>query len=128
MDSFKRFDEEKLPEKECFYRSTKKGTTDDNDEIDGDISEEKYLTCKKIWEKFDLKNMSDYRDHYLKKYVLLLADVFEKFIDTCLKFYRLDLCHYFSSPGSSWDTMLKMSGVKLEKISDIDMHYSLKKD
>ena len=75
-----------------------------------------------------MTNMVDYHDHYLKKDVSLLADVFEKFIDTCLKFYRLDPCHYFSSPGLSWDTMLKMSGVKLEKISDIDMYYSLKKD
>ena len=42
--------------------------------------------------------MGDYHDHYLKKDVLLLGDVFEKFIDTCLKFYGLDTCHYFSSP------------------------------
>ena len=47
--------------------------------------------------------MGDYHDHYLKKDALLLADVFEKFINTCLKFYKLDLCHYFSSPGLSWD-------------------------
>ena len=66
--------------------------------------------------------MGDYHNHYLKKDVLLLADVFEKFIDTCLKFYGLDPCHYFSSPGLSWDAMLKMTGVKLEKISDIDKY------
>ena len=33
-----------------------------------------------------MKNMVDYLDHYLKKDVLLLANVFEKFTDTCLKF------------------------------------------
>ena len=49
--------------------------------------------------------MSDYHDHYLKKDVLLLADVFEKFIDTSLKFYHLDPCHYFSSRGLSWVAM-----------------------
>ena len=65
--------------------------------------------------------MGHYHDHYLKKNVLLLADVFEKFIDTCLKFGKLDPCHYFSSPRLSWDAMLKMTGVKLEKISDIGM-------
>ena len=53
---------------------------------------------------------------------MLLADVFEKFIDTCLKFYRLDPCHYFSSARMSWDTMLKMTAVKLEKISNINMY------
>ena len=74
-----------------------------------------------------MKNMGDYHDHYLKKDVLLLADVFEKFIDTCLKFYKLDSCHYFSSPGLSWDAMLKMTGVKLEKISDIDKYLFIEK-
>ena len=49
---------------------------------------------------------------------MLLADAFEKFIDTCLKFYELDPCDYFSSPGLSWDVMLKMANVELEKISD----------
>ena len=49
-----------------------------------------------------MKHVADYPDHYLKK------DVFEKFIGTCLKFYGLDPCHYFSSPGLSWDAMLKM--------------------
>ena len=65
--------------------------------------------------------MADVHDHYLKKDVLLLADVFEKFIDTWLKFYELDPCHYFSSPGLSWDAMLKMTGIELEKSFDIDM-------
>ena len=52
---------------------------------------------------------------------------FEKFIDTCLKFYGLDHCHYFSSPGLSWDAMLKMTGVKLEKKSDIAKYLFIKK-
>ena len=63
--------------------------------------------------------MSDYHDHYLRKDVLLIDNAFEKFIGTCLKFYRLDPCHYFSSPGLSWDAMLKMTGVELKKNSDI---------
>ena len=75
-----------------------------------------------------MKNMGDYHDHYMKKDVLLSADVFGKFIDTCLKFYRLDPCHYFGSPGLSWDAMLKMTGVKLEKISDIDKYLFIEKD
>ena len=74
-----------------------------------------------------MKNMSDYHDHYLKKAVLLLACVFERFIGTCLKYYGLDPCHYFSSPGLSWDAMLKMTGIKLEKISDIDRYLFIKK-
>ena len=71
--------------------------------------------------------MGDYHDHYLKKDVLLLTDVFEKLIFTCLKYYELDPCHYFSSPGLSWDAMLKMTDVKLEKISDIDKYLLIEK-
>ena len=74
-----------------------------------------------------MKNMRDSHDHYLKIDVLLLADVFEKFIGTCLKYYELDPCHYFTSPGLSWYAMLKMTGVKLEKISNIDKYLFIEK-
>ena len=47
--------------------------------LDGHISVKDYLACKKTWDKFEMKNMGNYHDH--KKDVLLLADVFEKFID-----------------------------------------------
>ena len=84
------------------------------------------MTYEKIWDEFDIKDMGNYHDHYLKKDLLLLADVFEKFIDTCLKFYGLDPCHYFSCPGLSWEAMLKMTGVKLEKISLTSTYLSKK--
>ena len=45
--------------------------------------------------------MGDYHDLYLKADVLLLANVFENLIKTCLDYYELDSCHYFSSPGLS---------------------------
>ena len=61
------------------------------------MSVKDYLTCEKIWDKFEMKSMGNYHDHYFKKDVLLSADVFEKFIATCLKFHGLDPCHYFSS-------------------------------
>ena len=52
----------------------------------------------------------------------------KSFIGTCLKYYGLDPCHYFSSPGLSWDAMLKMTDVKLEKISDTDKYLFIEKD
>ena len=42
--------------------------------------------------------MGDYHDPYLKADVLLLTNVFEKFISTCLEYHGLDPCRYFSSP------------------------------
>ena len=71
--------------------------------------------------------MGDYHGHYFKKHVLLLADVFEKF-STSLKFQELDPCHYFSSPGLSWDAMLKMTGIKLEKYWTLASICLLEKD
>ena len=131
MNSFERFNEEKLPARKYFYSSTKDGKIGDDGKIsDGHISVKDYLTCEKIWDKFEMKNMGDYHDHYFKKDVLLSADVFEKFIATWLKFYGPDPCHYFSSPGLSWDAMLKMTGVKLKKylILTSTMRRNLKKD
>ena len=58
---------------------------------------------------------------------VFLVDVFEKFIDTHLKYYGLDPCNYFSCPGLSWDAMLKMTDIKLEKISDIDKYLFIEK-
>ena len=59
---------------------------------------------------------------YLETDVLLLVDVFEKIVETCLNYYSLDPSYYFSSPGLSWDAILKMTGIKLELISDVGMH------
>ena len=85
MNSFERFNEEKLPNRKYFYSSIKDGKIGDDGKIsEGHISVKDYLTCKKIWDKFYMKNMGDYHDRYFKKGVLLLA-VLEKFIDTCSK-------------------------------------------
>ena len=118
-----RFGEEKLSDKQCFYSSVKNGTTSDSGEkLDGHISDKDYLTCKKVLNEFNMKNMGDYHDHYLKKDVLLLADVFEKFIDTCSKSYELDPCNYFSFPGLNWDAILKITGMRLGKIVKINIY------
>ena len=107
IDSFERFSEKNLSDKECFYSSVKDGTADDNGKkLDGHISNKGYLKCRKLCHEFNIKNMGDYHGHYLKQDVLLLA-AFEKFINTCSKFYKLDPCHYFSSPGLSRNAMLK---------------------
>ena len=117
-----------MPDKECFYSSVKDGTTGDNGKkLDGHKNDEDYLAGKKSWDELYMKNMGDYDDHFLKKDVFLLDDVFEKLIGTCLKFYKLNPCHYFSSPQLNWDAMLKMTGVKLEKIFNIGMYLFIEK-
>ena len=74
MDSFKRFFEEKLPDKKCFYSSVKDGTTGDNGKkLDGHINGKDYLTCNKIWNEFNMKNVGDYHNHYLKKTCFVIS-------------------------------------------------------
>ena len=117
MDSFQKFEETELPTKEQFYNLL-------NDET---ISDEDYQHAQNVWKTFNMKSMGDYHDVYLKADVLLLADVFENFRKTCLQYYKLDPCYYFTSPGLSWDAMLKMTGVKLNLISDVDMYQFVEK-
>ena len=117
MDSFDRFNETKLPVQQDFYSIL-------NNEH---ISDEQYKHAQNVWDTFNLKTMGDYHDLYLKSDILLLADVFENFRKTCLQYYKLDPCHYFTSPGLSWDAMLKMTDIKLELMVDIDMFQFIEK-
>ena len=117
MDSFKKFKESKLPSIDCFFTSLKSCG----------ISEKKYQRACDLWKVFKIKNLGQYHDLYLKTDVLLLCDVFEKFISVSLADRGLDPCHYYSSPGLSWDAMLKMTGIKLEKIDNIEIHLFLEK-
>ena len=124
VDSYEKFNYKELPRKECFYSSIKDGKRD-NDY--GHISNEQYLHLQNVWNTFNFNTFRDFHNHYLKKDVLLLADVFEKFISTSLKYYNLDPCHYFSAPGLSLDAMLKMTKVELEKNSNADTHLFIEK-
>ena len=105
MDSFERFDETTLPEKEKFYSSLNgKG-----------ISDEEYAHATEVWAKFGCRNMGDYHDLYVVTDVLLLVDV-------CQDRYGLDPANYYTAPRLSWDVLLKKAGVELELLMDLDMH------
>ena len=116
MDSFDKFNEQ-LPSKEDFFSIL-------NNEH---ISDEDYQHVKNVWNSFEIKNMGEYHDLYLSSDILLLTDVFENFRKTCLEYYKLDPCHYFTSPGLSWDAMLKMTDIKLELMTDVDMFQFIEK-
>ena len=88
----------------------------------GHIFDEQYQHLRDVSNTFSFNAFKDFDDHYLRKDVLLYADLFKKFIFTCLKYYYLDPCPSFSAPGLSRDVMLKMIKVELEKISDRDKY------
>ena len=76
---------------------------------------------------FQMNTMGDYQDLSLKTDILLLGNNFEKFINTCLEYYGLDPCHYFISPGLSWDAMLQMTEIELQLISESEMYLFVEK-
>ena len=59
--------------------------------------------------------------------VLLLADVFERFLDVCMECYGLDPAHYYTALGLSWDAMLKTTKVHLELLKDPNIYLFIDK-
>ena len=117
MDSFERFSETQLPEKEKFYSSLRRQG----------ITDEDYAHAKQVWETFGCRNLGDYHNLYVATDSLLLADVFENIRKVCQEKYGLDPAHYYSAPGLSWDALLKKTGVELELLTDMDMHLMIER-
>ena len=111
MDCFDKFSRCKLPPKKKFYNRLNKTH----------ISDEDYDHALNVWKQFNLKDMGEYHDLYLKSDVLLLADVFEEFRSVCLENYQLDPAWYYTSPGLAWDAALKKTKARLELLTDPDM-------
>ena len=111
MDEWDKFNEKKLPCKESFYSNL---TMED-------ISDTDYKHANNVFEKFNLNNLSDYHDLYVRSDTLLLANVFENFRNACLNNYELDPTHFVSLPGLAWQACFKKSNVELELITDYDM-------
>ena len=109
--SYNIFYESRIPAKEMF----------DNKQTQSNITDEDYKSAQKIFSKMRCKNLDEYMLLYVKTDALLLCDVFENFRELFLSNYGLDPCQYFNLPGLSYDAMLKMTGVKLNLITDIEM-------
>ena len=86
-----------------------------------------YDHARKVWKTFDIKTMGECHDLYHKSDLLSPADMFESFRKTCLQYYKLDPCHYFTGPSLSWHAMLKMTNIKLELMTNVGMFQFIKK-
>ena len=111
MSKWSKFKETKLPPKETFYS---------NLNMVG-FSSENYEHACKVWKEFEIKNLGEYHDLYLKTDVILLANVFEAFREVCLKNYDLDPAHFYTAPGLAWKACLKKTKIRLELLLDPDM-------
>jgi hypothetical protein len=112
MDSLYRFEETQLPPKEAFFSK-----------LSGDhITDSAYAHAQTVWSAFNIKNLGEYHDLYLKTDVLFLADIFEAFRSLCLapngKQARIDPAWYISLPSFAWDCALKQTGIELELFTE----------
>ena len=87
MDSWKRFKEESLSNKESFYSKLNKEH----------ITDEDNAHAQKVWDTFKINNLGEYNDFY----------VFKSFRDKCLEIYELDPAHFLSASGLAWQACLK---------------------
>ena len=92
-----------------------------NSLINTDITEDEYEHAHNVWKTFNIKNVGEYHDLYVKSDTLLLADVFENFRDKCIERYELDPAHFLSAPGLSWQACLKKTEEELELLTDNEM-------
>ena len=111
MDSWKRFNETELPDKESLYNKlNKEGKTDED-----------YAHAQKVWKEFNIKNLGKSPDLYVQSDTFLLADVFENFREKCLEIYELDPARFLSAPGLAQQACLKKNKANLELLTDNDM-------
>ena len=92
MDSWERFDETPLPDKEAFYSSLSVK----------DITDIDHRHTKRVFKNLNNKNLGDYHDLYVYSDTLLLAHVFENFSNKCFEIHELDLAHFLSALGLAW--------------------------
>ena len=106
MDSWDKFNETSIPNKESFL-------TMEN------ITETDYIQANNVFKTFKLNNLGDYHDLYVQSDTLLLADVFENFRKACIKTYELDPAHFISLPGLAWQACLKKNRSRIRVIDQL---------
>ena len=94
-DDWEKFNETALPEKEKSYRNLSLE----------DITDADYMHVKRVCKDFEMKNLGEYHDLYLKSDTLLLADGFENFRDLCLGIHELDPVKFISASGLAWQAV-----------------------
>lgn len=110
IDSFEKLYERQLPGIEEF-KSLLTGSN---------ISEETYKHVQEVYTHFKCEKILDYLMIYLKSDITLLCDIISNFRSLILNEYGLDIAHFYTLPGLSWQSMLKFSREKIGLITDMD--------
>ena len=115
FDSFKKLKLKGLPSREHFF----------DDLTKTNVSLEDYKHACKVYKKFNCSSFKDYLRIYLDCDVVLLADVFENFRKLSLNYFSLDPVHFVTTPNLTWHAGLKMTGITLQLLTDIDMYLTI---
>ena len=111
IDEWDKLNEKVLPGKDSFYSHL---TLENISEID-------YAHANNLFKKFNINNLDEYHDLYVRSDTLLLADIFENFRQSCSENCELDPVHFVALPGLAWQACLKKTNVELELLKDYDM-------
>ena len=111
MDEWDKFTEKILPGNDSFYSNL----TLEN------ITKTAYAHANNVFKKFNINNLGEYHDLFVRSDTLLLADIFENFRQSCQKNYKLDPVYFVSLPGLAWQACLKKTNIELELLTDYDM-------
>ena len=91
------------------------------------ITDVDYRHVKRVFKEFNIKCLGEYHDLYIQSDTLLLADVLENSRNKCIEIYGSGPAHFLSATGLAWKGCLKMTGVKLELLTDFSMLPMVKK-
>ena len=91
------------------------------------VLQQNYAHAKNAWKTFNTSNKGEYHDLYVQSDTTQLADIFEQFRTLCLREYKLDPAYYCTTPGLAFDAFLKYTNVKLELLTDENMHLMFEK-
>ena len=97
MDEWEKFNETSLPEKEEFYSNL----------IIEDTTDADFMHAKSVCKDFEIKNLVELYDLYLKSDKLFLVVVFGKFRKMCLETYELDPSKFLSTAVLAWQAAFK---------------------
>ena len=87
---------------------------------------EEIIRTQAIIVENNITNLKELTMLYLKKEVLLLTDIFQNYIDTCKKAYGINPLYSYSTPSFTWKAGLKMTGGKLDYVTDDKLRLNLK--
>ena len=111
MDSWEKFNEPVPLDTECYYSELNNENISDSD-LDH---------VNNVCDTFKINILGRYHDFYVRSDTALLADVSENFRDKRLSNNKLDPVYYLSAPEFSSHSCLKMTGIKLELLTDNNM-------